>query len=126
MAGAFRTGKHALIVLVITALWPLRVLCRDGLSTAGTWKMTLEGAETQKGHNKVLALEQAGSNLKGTLADDGGTLAVGGKLEGTAVALTAKRVGVTIRLAGTIEGDKMSGTFDALSIHKRWTAVRQK
>jgi hypothetical protein len=58
---------------------------------AATWKMTMAGKENDRGHNKVLALEQSGTSLKGTLTDEGGTLTLSGKLDGSSVTLTGKR-----------------------------------
>lgn len=112
----------AAIHRIVMAVLALSLVTAADLT--GKWTMTLEGPATDRGHIKTLTLTQKGDSLNGTIQDEGGTLKVRGSLDGDAVTLTGKRLGVTVRVAGRIRQNEMSGTLDILSIHKRWTARR--
>ena len=93
---------------------------------SGKWKMTVT---TKKGktHLKLLTLEQKGEELKGTLRDEGGELAMAGTVKDNVLELTGRRMGILVKLDGTVEKDnKMSGKFRVLSIEDDWIAEKEQ
>lgn len=113
----------ACLLLVAAALG-----AADGpANVVGTWKMTFQKKDGGQSF-KTLTLRQNGDVLEGTMKDEGGELAISGKIEKDKLHLEGHH-GVTVRLEATLDkqnSDRMSGTLDVLSIHRTWTAERQK
>jgi hypothetical protein len=90
-------------------------------SASGTWGMTWtdKNGDPKEG---TLQIQQSGSQLSGNFTGQRGTFPLSGTLQGTQVSITVKAYGRKISFAGTVDGDKMSGTTEA---GKPWNGTRQ-
>jgi hypothetical protein len=130
----------------IYALLPLALLvcCSAWAATepadvAGNWQLAWQGRQgSQQG---TLTIQQDGSKLSGTMQGERGSAPLTGTIKGNTVSLNVnidgERRSMTLAFSGTIDGDKMSGTFQPKSRHggrggsdgqtdHTWTATRQQ
>ena len=85
----------------------------DSANVAGNWQLSWQGHQgSQQG---TLALQQNGSSLTGTMQGQRGSAPVSGTINGNNVSFNVEMKGehrsMTLAFTGTINGDKMSGTF---------------
>jgi hypothetical protein len=106
---------------------------------AGAWQLSWQGRDGSQ--QATIRVQQDGSNLSGTLQGRRGSSQLTGSVSGSSVSFNVQMQGrhtITLALTGTIDGDKMSGTFqpqggggghegrrDGQGNHF-WTAVRQQ
>lgn len=97
------------------------------VDVTGKWELT---SETPRGMmTSTLVFEQDGTELKGTLEGQRGTVEFdGGTVEGNTISFTMVRSGQgrTFEMAytGTVEGDTMNGTMSTPRGEQPWTAKR--
>jgi hypothetical protein len=90
-------------------------------SASGAWGMTWtdKNGDAKEG---TLQIQQSGNQLSGKFSGQRGMFPLSGTLQGGQVSITVKAYGRKISFAGTLDGDKMSGTTEA---GKPWNATRQ-
>jgi hypothetical protein len=133
----------ALALPMVLALCSLAQDQSSSTSVAGNWQMSWQGRQgTQQG---TLQLQQDGSKLTGTLEGPRGSAPITGNLDGNNVSFQAelkgRRGSITLAFTGTLDGDKMNGTFQPQGGHggrgrrgqgegggqqsRTWSATRQ-
>ena len=77
----------------------------------GAWQISWQGRGGSQ--QAKMQIEQDGTKLSGTFQDSGGSSSVTGNIAGNNVFFSVQVQGrpLTLAFTGTIEGDKMSGTF---------------
>ncbi len=117
--------KTLFSLMFVAAVCAAPCLSADTPAIAGTWQMTV-----QSPHGPIqgpMQLKQDGATFSGTYdAQMFGSMQVAGKVEGKTVSFTLemKEQQVTLTFSGTIDGNKMSGTFEPHS--GSWTATRER
>ncbi len=80
-------------------------------NVGGTWQISWQGRSgTQQA---TMQIQQDGSKLSGTFEDASGSSSVTGSIAGNNLSFSVQIQGrpMTLAFTGTIDGDKMSGTF---------------
>ena len=75
--------------------------------------------------NWTLMLTQKEEALSGIIRSEGGDLPVSGTIKGNEISLSAKRFGTTVEFPARFDGKTMTGTMNALTISRQWTAKRR-
>lgn len=82
----------------------------DVVNAAGMWNIEVEGQES------TLRLTQEGTELKGTLESQQGSMPVSGSMDGDAITLTGTLTmggqSIPLTFTGVVSGDDASGTVD--------------
>jgi hypothetical protein len=91
---------------------------------AGVWDLTWE---TRRGpeRNGQLAIVQEGERLRAEIRGRGAVKAKG-KASGSRFELRGSRMMVPYIIAGTVSGDRMTGSFKVMSVEKRFSGVRRR
>ena len=78
---------------------------------SGAWQITWQGRSGSQ--QATVQIQQDGSTLSGTFQDSGDSSALTGSVTGNNVAFSVQMQGrpMTLAFTGTVNGDKMSGTF---------------
>src|SRR5258707_10078858 len=94
------------------------LLAQDSQSTnsqaaniVGGWQISWQGRNGSQ--QATMQIQQDGSKLSGTFEDSSGSSSVSGSISGNNVSFSVQIQGrpMTLAFTGTIDGDKMSGTF---------------
>ncbi len=101
------------LLLSLTLAWCVSALAADAPAVAGNWQVSWQGRQgTQQG---TLQFQQDGSKLTGTMEGERGSAPLSGTVNGNTVSFTVEMKGerrsMTLAFTGTVDGDKMSGTF---------------
>jgi hypothetical protein len=139
--------KHLSLLFVLVVGLASGLLAQDAAqdssqpaSVGGKWQMSWQGRGGAK--QGTLQLEQDGSKLTGTFESDRGSLAVSGTVSGNNISFSTQSQehhDFTMVYTGTVEGDKISGTFQPQGgqsgkgggrhgggqQNRSWTATRQ-
>jgi hypothetical protein len=108
---------------------------------SGAWQISWQGRGGEQ--QATIQFQQDGSKLSGTLEDSGGSSQLTGSVAGNNVSFSVQVQGrpMTLAFTGTIDGDKMSGTFQpqggggggggrggrgGAQQNHSWSAVRQQ
>jgi hypothetical protein len=78
---------------------------------SGTWQISWQARGSSQ--QATMQIQQDGSKLSGTFQDSNGSSPVAGSIAGNSVSFSVQVQGrpMTLAFGGTIDGDKMSGTF---------------
>ncbi len=112
-----------LLLIALTACvachHPLRAA--EPAKAAGKWQLVLSTPHGEL--SGALDLKQDGAKVSGSWdTDHMGTIPVTGALDGKKITFAFELHGTAVKLAGTVDGAKMSGTLDAGD--GKWTATR--
>ena len=133
------------VVLSILALVPVLWAAENDQATSlsGNWQLSWQGRQGTR--QATLQLQQDGTQLSGTLKGERDSTPVTGSIQDNKVSLNVKMQGerrtVTLAFKGTVDGDKMNGTFQmqgggggrfgrrggqGQQLDHSWTATRQE
>jgi hypothetical protein len=108
-------------------------------NVAGKWQMSWQGRDGAQ--QATLQLQQDGAKLTGTFDGERGTVPVAGSVNGNNISFSTQTQGrrnFTLVYTGSVDGDKMTGSFQPQGGHDgggehrsggqhnhSWTAIRQ-
>lgn len=92
----------------------------EAADVAGTWQIEWQGRQgSQQG---TLTIRQNGDQLTGTMQGPRGSAPLSGTMKGNAISMNVEIEGeqrsFRLAFAGTVNGDKMSGTFQPQGGHR--------
>lgn len=89
----------------------------------GTWDLSWKNrrGETRRGS---MTIEQRGAELVAQVYDRGGATATG-SIAGAHFTLQGRQMALPFTVTGRVQGRKMTGTFLALGIERRFTGIRR-
>src|SRR6185369_16998710 len=97
-------------LLALFALAALAFADDHAAQVAGKWQIAMETPHGAM--NGPMTIEQDGSKLTATIElDHVGTLSLTGKIEGKSILLDMNRGEMSIKLNGTLNGNKIEGTM---------------
>lgn len=89
----------------------------------GTWDLTWTSrrGNPRTGH---MVVEQHGAHIVAEVYDRGGATATG-SIEGSIFTLRGSRMAIPFTVTGRVKGGRMTGTFNALGIERRFSGIRR-
>ena len=113
---------------ILAAVASLCVISASAADVSGTWKFTVSSPEGE--HPAKLTVTQEGDKITGSFASQRGQYKVEGTIKGDRIEFTVRYTGgdapPAIPFHGKLEGDKMSGQYQAGETTGSWKAKREK
>ena len=114
-----RRRVYRLVLLLALILCRAAWAADEAADVAGNWQIQCQGRQgSQQG---TLTLQQNGSELTGAMQSPRGSAPLSGELKGNAITMKVhiqeEQRSFALAFTGTVEGDKMSGTFQPQGGH---------